>query len=264
MFKQLKPLHPKHEPLLRLDPNQSYRFAAIEMLLPVVAAETRLIAREYPIIFSLRDKELPMAVTGVRLGANAYVNEAGQWRARYIPVHIRRYPFLLADVTPDQAAEARRYAIMYDNEAPQIKRDGNGLALFKDGQPSEVLGKIELVLVDLQKDIERTKQLTDQIAQQGLMIEKTLKVVNKNQQSVELTGLRVIDPDAFGRLPAEALHTLHQSGALSLCHAHFISLTNLVDGVLSVALAASQELAGSAQDGALSFENIDWSKLSSQ
>jgi len=262
MFKQLKPLHPKHEPLLCLDPNQSYRFAAAEMLLPVVAAETRLIAREYPMIFSLKDKELPMAVVGLRQGENAYVNETGQWRGRYVPVHIRRYPFLFADVTQDQSAEERRFAIMYDSEAPHIKRDGGGLALFKDGQPSEVLSKIEAVLVDLQKDIERTKRLTEQIAQYGLLIDKKLKVVDKNQNSVELTGLRVVDTDAFGRLSAEALLALHQSGALSLCHAHFISLTNLADGLLSTAVV-NTTLSGNGQDGLLSFAQVDWSKLSS-
>ncbi|MBX3629524.1 MAG: SapC family protein [Nitrosomonas sp.] len=262
MFKQLKPLNPKHEPSPSLDPNQSYRFAAAEMLLPVVAAETRLIAREYPIIFSLKDKELPMVVVGLRPGENAYVNEAGQWRARYIPVHIRRYPFLFADVTQDPSAEERRFAIMYDSEAPHIKHDGSGLALFKDGQPSEILSKIEAVLVDLQKDIERTKYLTAQIAEYGLLMDKKLKVTDKNQDAVELTGLRVVDAEAFGRLPAEALHALHQSGALSLCHAHFISLTNLVDGILSTAVINATK-PGNGQDGFLSFANVDWSKLSS-
>lgn len=260
MFKTLQPLQRDAHRALRFAPNQNYRFAAQQMLTPITAGEAATIAREYVIAFPLQDSAPPSALLGVREGVNAFVRPSGHWVARYVPAHVRRYPFMLAESPAPQSngADERQFTLMIVADAPHLS-ESKGEPLFTpDGEPAPVLLKVREVLTNLQRDHQRTLQLLTQIQAAELLIEQELTVRTRAGATFALKGLRVVDTARFAALSADTLHDLHRSGALTLIHAHLLSLSNLRDGPLSQAEAPVPVLAPS---DTLSFEGIDWSHL---
>lgn len=264
LFKQPKPLDSQAHRSLRLQARQPYHFAAQQSLVPVMAGEAAQIAREYALVFSDVAGSLPLALLGARQGHNAYVRPSGHWAARYVPAHVRRYPFVLAEHAPaDGVVGTASRLVMVDADAPHLVSEG-GLALFEsDGSPSKVLQQVQQVLVMLERDSDHTLKLVRQIEDAGLLVERVLKVTPRTGQPVGLQGLRVVDEARLAALEPAALQALQQSGALRLVYAHLLSMANLLDGPLveGVAVAADAAAAGSGSSGSISFEGIDWSKF---
>lgn len=259
MFKDLKPLNREEHRSLRFSGNQPYHFAADMMVSPIVAGEAAMIAREYPIVFSRAADHVPLALLGVKEGVNAYVRSTGHWMARYIPAHVRRFPFMLANTkAPEELNGKRAFTIMIDITAPHFA-SGQGEALFTPvGEPTDMLLKVQEVLSNLQRDTERTKKLIQDIDAADLLVERVLQAKPKNGgKPLAIKGMRIIDNAKLANCSPETLHALHRSGALMLIYAHLISLANLQDGPL---LQGGPESTTAAAGDTISFEGIDWSK----
>src|SRR6478752_1271314 len=71
--------------------------------IPLTVDEFTLVQRHYPIVFSIGESPIPMALMGLNEGVNVFLTDDGrpQDPAIYIPAYIRRYPFLLARLRPD-------------------------------------------------------------------------------------------------------------------------------------------------------------------
>ena len=71
--------------------------------IPLTVDEFTLVQRHYPIVFSVGDNPIPMALMGLNEGVNVFLGDDGRPREdnTYIPAYIRRYPFLLARLRPD-------------------------------------------------------------------------------------------------------------------------------------------------------------------
>ena len=80
MFRNPQVLQAQAHASLRLAPSTDYRFASGEMFVPIVFSEMADVAREFPLVF-LKDRALPVALTGIEQGVNAYVAEDGKWLA---------------------------------------------------------------------------------------------------------------------------------------------------------------------------------------
>ena len=270
LFKQPTALDSQAHRSLRLQARQPYHFAAQQALVPVMAGEIAQVAREYAVVFSDVTGSLPLALLGTRRGQNAYVRPSGHWVARYVPAHVRRYPFVLAEQAPSDAPSGASTSrmVMVDADAPHLVSEG-GLALFEsDGSPSAVLQQVQQVLVALERDSEHSLQLVRQIEDAGLLVERVLQVAQRTGQPLGLQGLRVVDEARLAALASADLQALQQSGALRLVYAHLLSMSNLLDGPLvdGVAAAADTQAAGGSttgngSTGSISFEGIDWSKF---
>lgn len=260
MFEQTIPLDTQAHRYLRFRPNLPYHFAAREMLIPVMAGEAAQIAREYPIVFPVGYRDTPAALVGVNEGANAYVQPSGHWQARYVPAHVRRYPFMLADSSTAADAEQgqKLFTIMIDNDAPHLGADEGELLFQPDGKPAPMLEQAQKMLLHLEKDRVRTQALLKQIDETGLLVERILQIGRESGSAHGLKGLRVIDTQRLAECPAETVYALHKSGALALIHAHLISLSNLNDGPLS---RTDMGLAPTITDDPFNLGQIDWSKL---
>ena len=262
MFNELVPLSAETHQVLRFTEQQSYEFARELMMIPVTAAELYQVAREMPIVFPA-DNATPQALSGVSPGNNVHVDDKGGWTGRYVPAHLRRYPFALQALPEEQqkgSGNNRSYGIFFDQNAPHFAGD-SGQALFdQDGQPSEVLQKVQQVLVAIEQDVARSRALVGQLEEHGLLRSHTLRVGPPKVDPVALEGFRVLDRQAFRKLSGEALSTLQRSGALAMIYAHSVSLSNLQDGWLARQVAAS--MPGFDEDTLpLSLDEIDWSKF---
>jgi hypothetical protein len=240
VFKHLVPLDKEQHRHLRLSANQPYHFAASEILIPVVSAEISQIAREFPIVFPKDGNGVPMALTGIEPGVNAYVKNTGQWLGRYIPAHVRRYPFQLAEhqASLDDNFGQKQFTIMMEQDAPHLSVSAGERLFTEDGQTAPALEQVKKVLVALQQNFEVTRQQVAQIVEAGLLAEKSLNVRNIRQ----LSGFQIVDQERFRNINPEKLHALMQSGALMLVYAHFMSLINLQDGWLAKVVESSVPL----------------------
>lgn len=264
MFTQLVALDAEQHRTLRLTPNQPFDFARELMLIPVTVAELYKVAREMPIVFP-RAGGIPQALVGDQPGRNAHINDTGHWVGRYIPAHLRRYPFTLAEIKPDAAQPSdsgRRFVVQFDAAARHFERSDGYPLLDDQGQPTDLLKKIQKVLVGLQQDQERTQALVAELEAAELLVERHIKINQMGGEPRVLTGLRMVDVKVLAELAAERLAKLRDSGALAVAYAHLLSLTNLEDGLLAKLPAAPKtppiKLADLVDDDTLSF---DWSRL---
>ena len=262
LFKQPRALDSQVHRQLRYAPNQPYHFAAQQMFAPIVAGEAGMVAREYAIVFSDTPGSLPLALLGTSQGHNAYVRPSGHWMARYVPAHLRRYPFVMAEAAgapQGEGASEISHIVVVDADAPHLSADA-GDRLFTDmGEPTETLLKVQRVLAMLERDNVRTLAMVAQLEAAGLLVPQLITVAKKQGQHVGLQGLRVVDAARLAALEPQALADLQRSGALELVYAHRLSLANLQDGVLCEAQEAVQLIGSSS--GSISFEGIDWSKF---
>ena len=237
MFRHPKPLDREVHRHLRLAANQPYHFAASQMLIPVVFSEIRQIAREYPIVFPKGGQDVPSALVGVEKDVNAHVRETGHWMGRYIPAHVRRYPFLLGGYRNPEPEGGQRHVVMVDEDAPHLRGDQGEPLFTESGEKAPALEQVEKVLVALHKDYEKTRQLTGQLAGAGLFAEKPLAVHPKNEEPRRIAGFSVIDTERLRTLEGGAMSELVESGAMMLAYAHLFSLINLEDGWIAYSIS---------------------------
>ena len=233
MFKNPVPLNSSQHSQLRLSQEPNFLHAAGEMFTPVVSGEAWQIAREYIMLFPLADDKLPQALLGIKPGSNEYVSINPPWWGRYVPAHIRRYPFVAAFQGTLDGTGERRFTVMVDSEAPQLNEEHGEPLFVHGGQPSPLLMEVQNVLRNLQYDMERTAQLVGQIAASGVLIEQTIKIERKSGEPIGITGFRIVDTKRLKECSGETLQQLIKSGALDLIYAHICSLTNLRDGLLA-------------------------------
>lgn len=249
---------------LRFTPNQPYDFARELVMIPVLSGEASRVAREMPLVFP-KGQGVPQALAGVRPGENLHVKETGHWLGRYVPAHLRRYPFVLAEVPVSDAQRAekgRQYTLQFDAAARHFEQPDGHALLDEQGQPTEVLKKVQKILMALQQDQERTRALVAQLEQAGLLMERGI-TVTQGEEKHELGGFRLLDEKALASLDAEALGKLRDSGALALAYAQLLSLTNLQDGVIAKAHSAFgvetpsdlDEVFGSDDDFSFDFDS---------
>ena len=260
MFKAPSALNLEQHKNLRFSPVKGYAYADKLTVSPVTLWESRLIARDYPLVFAHTNTML-LALLGIKSQTNAYVDSKGHWQARYIPAHVRRYPFMLGESKP--AAEAgkgeRTFTVMADLAAAQLTEQKGDLLFNNEGGATPTLIKIQNVLTGLQRDLVRTRGVIEQIAAAGLFEEHMLRVTHKDGKEFVLEGLKSIDKQKLADCPAETLHALHVSGGLALIHAHLISLSNLDDGPLQESKAPTSS-SGLMSGETLRLSDIVWNK----
>lgn len=266
LFQQLRALDAVADRQLRFAAHQPYHFAAKQLFAPIVLGEVGMVAREYVIVFSDQTGSLPLALLGRRPGHNAYVRSSGQWMARYVPAHFRRYPFMMAEVPGQPAGDGSstvQHILFIDAQAPHLGEQGERL-LSDSGEPTPTLRNIQNVLVQMEHDSRRTLAVMAQLEELQLLVPERIVLHPKQGQPLGLQGVRVVDFKRLQTLAPEQLQALHQSGALDLIQAHHLSLTNLRDGLLrenEEGPVSSGKTGGTGSTGSVSFDGIDWSKF---
>ena len=103
--------------------------------IPVTVDEFGLAQRHYPLVFSIGDQPIPIALMGLNENVNVFLDADGRPidTAVYIPAYIRRYPFTLARLRP----ESDELSLCFDPTSGAVGDFEEGEALFDGDQPSE-------------------------------------------------------------------------------------------------------------------------------
>ncbi len=208
---------------VHLTPVTNARFAAQSAAVPLVAAEFAEACLEYPVVFMKSDGGwVAVAVTGLAANENLFVNDKGEWNARYIPMSVRRYPFVLA------LRDDGQFCVSLDMDCEQVNEEAAGERLFDEvGEPSQVMRNTITMLAEYQSQAEATSAFVQRLADAKLLTEAQLQIGLADGRKATLTGGWIINEADLKTLLDTTVATWFRNGDLALVYTHLISMRNL-------------------------------------
>jgi len=198
-----------------------YSFARRVNSVPLVAAEFAEAGAEFPIVFAGEgDSIVPTVILGASGAENAYVDEKGAWTGRYMPLFIRRYPFVFSHQT-----EQGQMILHVDESYPGVNRQGRGERLFdSDGGQTQYLKTVLKFLEEYQLKFNRSQQYTKRLVEHDLLRPMEAQFTLPNGEKRRLTGFLTVDRDKLKALGPETLQTMLRTDELECTFLHLASL----------------------------------------
>lgn len=210
---------------LRIDRSAGFGFARGLITIPLTLSDFPAAARDYPIVF-IGEPARPFAVLGLRRGHNLLVDHAGHWRKqRYIPNHLRSYPFGYAEAPGNQIVLCIDEAA--DHFVPAEPRRSE--SVFPAGQPSPLINQMLEFLTRLHSEIAPTDEFSAALAEAGLLIERRAEAVLTTGEHLSLDGFRIVDEQTFNSLDDEVALKWRRRGWLAPVYFHLQSMGTLAN-----------------------------------
>jgi len=197
-------------------------FLAKAHAVPVTIDEFVNAQRYYPIVFSVGDVPVPLALMGLNEGVNVFVDDSGELRGEvYVPAYVRRYPWLLARSSP----EASELSLCFDPDSGLIGEFDDGDMLFDGDKPSAITNNVVKFCEDFEMSAQRTGAFVKELQALELLMDGEVSIqLESEQQPYVYRGFLMVNEEKFRELPAEQLRKLHDNGILPLVVAHLFSL----------------------------------------
>lgn len=171
-------------------------FAAGAQALPLMLGEIGRAARHAPVVFAPEPPHAPFLL----------------WPAGFTPAYLRRYPFLLARLTPAREG----LALCLDPQAPQLS-ESEGEPLFDaSARPTPLAERAFHFAREVEQGLLAAQAFGSGLAALGLLAPAALPGGRQ--------GFHAVDRGAFARLPGEQLALLRDQGWLEPLVAHFLSV----------------------------------------
>jgi len=194
--------------------------------IPVTVDEFTMVQRHYPIVFSVGDNPVPIALMGLNEGVNVFIDEEGRPRdtSIYIPAYVRRYPFLLARLRPD----SDELSLCFDPTADAVGDFKEGEALFDGDQPTDATKAILQFCEQFEAAGQRTGAFMEELVKSDLLMDGEVAIQPEGaEQPFVYRGFRMVDEEKLRNLRGDELRKLNQNGILPLIFAHLFSLTEM-------------------------------------
>ena len=239
--------------------HNQYDFARRTNSVILAGVEFSEAAKEYPVVFANAGQNIvPVALLGLRNEENLFVDDEGQWDARYVPAFVRRYPFVLADTEQ----EGQRMVCI--DEAYEGFNDDDGEPLFEGGEPTPLLKQAIEFLEEYQRQYVRTERFIQRLKDNDLLVALNARVDMVNGQQFGLAGLLVVDEKKLLELPDEKAIELFRSGELAWIYCHLMSLGCMSRMVDRISRLTGGEAGEAAADTAAGTEEEAAPKKSSK
>lgn len=193
---------------------------------PVTTDEFPVVQRFYPIVFSIGENPVPIALMGLNEGVNVFLKEDGHPHnpSIYIPAYIRRYPFMLARLRPD----SDEMSLCFDPTAGSVGDFEEGQALFDGETPTDATKSILEFCEQFEAAGQRTAAFVDELQRAGLLMDGEVAIQPSGaEQPYVYRGFKMVDEDKFKELRGDELRKMNQSGMLTLIFAHLFSLSQM-------------------------------------
>lgn len=192
--------------------------------------EMRSVQACYPILI-YKDPDsaqlFPVAVFGFEQGENLFL-DGENWDAPYVPIMIRRQPFLIGFQKQNPAAERQR-VLTIDIEHPRVS-ESEGAALFLErGGNSDFLESTANMLETIHNGQEQNKAFVDALLKHDLVESVTLEITLDDQSTNQLQGFYTLDDEKLQKLDAQTLGELNDCGSLLPAYMMVASQSHLRD-----------------------------------
>src|SRR5690242_9299269 len=138
-YNALEPLSSQTHAKYRVRATETAPFLVGNHAVPVTVDEFPLLQRHMPIVFTVGDDAIPIALMGLNEGINVFIGDDGKLTEQvYVPAYIRRYPYMLARLRPD----TDEMSLCFDPTSDRVGEFDEGEALFENGEPTDVTKNI--------------------------------------------------------------------------------------------------------------------------
>ena len=181
----------------------------------------------YP-IFLRKDNEtgkfFPIVLFGFEQQENLFLQDEN-WDAPYIPIMIRRHPFLIGfQQSQDQGGE-KQSVVSIDMNSPRVS-ESEGEALFLEhGGSSEFLVSMTKLLETIQFGHELNTEFIDALVEFDLVESVSMAVTLDDQSKHQLLGYYTINEEKLLKLDGDALAKLHSGRHLESIYMILASLS---------------------------------------
>ncbi|XQW83602.1 SapC family protein [Thalassotalea piscium] len=189
-------------------------------LVPVIAEELNKLVLEYPVCL-IKDNKTGQfnlsALLGFEVEENLFLN-VDHWEANYIPLHIRRQPFMVAVNSPAGTKPTPENTVITINMSNTRVQEKEGERLFdNNGNTTAYMNEMNNILSTLVQGIIQTNTFIKTIADYDL-IEAIQLNVKVNNEDKRFEGLFSINEDKLKQLSPDVLSELHKKGYLQACY----------------------------------------------
>lgn len=223
-YQELQPLSSELHTKFKMRQMATAPWLAGQHAVPLTVEEFPLAQRFFPIVFSAGDDGIPLALMGLNEGINVFVEDDGALinPDMYLPAYIRRYPFMLARLSPD----AEELSLCFDPKADAIGEFDEGEPLFDGTDPSEMTKGILAFNEQFEQAGQRSQAFMNELKELDLLQDGEVSIQpGDGGQPFIYRGFRMIDEQKLSNLRGDQLRKMSQSGMLPLIHAHLFSLS---------------------------------------
>lgn len=202
-------------------------FLAKAHAIPITVDEFVTVQRYYPIIFSIGENPVPLALMGLNEGVNVFVDDDGRLLSEiYIPAYVRRYPFMLARLQPT----SEDLSLCFDPESGLVGEFDEGSPLFENGQTTEATKSVVKFCEEFEISAQRTNAFVKELEEAGLLIDGEVAIQPTGSDKPYIyRGFRMVAEDKLRELRGDTLRKMNQNGILPLIMAHLFSLPMIRD-----------------------------------
>jgi hypothetical protein len=231
-YQSLAPLQTNVHTDLGMVERTAFPFARNANAIPITIDEFVMAQRYYPIVFTPQDDGAPLALVGMADGDNLFVDADGNWRQdTYVPAYVRRYPFLLAKLTPD----ATDLSLCFDDSSNLLANEAQQ-KLFAGTEATDLTKNVLQFCEQFEIAVQRTQAFMREMNELKLL-QDTEANATINGQTLNFRGFKAVDEVKFQELRGDTARKMVKNGMLGLVYAHLFSLSNM-QGLM--ALAQSQ------------------------
>lgn len=226
-YKGLEPLSVNSHSAYRSRPSDRAPFFAHTHAVPLTIDEFVSAQRFFPIVFSVGENPVPLALMGLNEGVNVYTDEEGRLlNPTYVPAYVRRYPFMLARTN----SKGDELSLCFDPTSDLVGEFEDGTPLFDGEKPSETTGAILKFCEEFEIAAQRTGAFMKELNELDLLIdgEVTIQPIEGDQPFI-YRGFQMVAEEKLQDLRGDTLRKINQNGILPLIMAHMFSLALVRD-----------------------------------
>lgn len=221
-YKALTPLNSRDHATWRSRKTDRATWLANQHAVPLTVEEFSQAQRHFPIIFSSGSDPVPLALMGMNEGINVFVDGEGALSDPvYVPAYARRYPFILAKITPD----AGELSLCFDPSTDLVGDFVQGDALFDGTDPTDACKTTLSFCEQFEVAGQATAAFIGELVRHDLLMEGEVKIQQDgSEQPFVYRGFQMVNASKLRDLPGDVLRDWSQNGVLSLIYAHLSSL----------------------------------------
>src|SRR6476469_8560109 len=225
-YNVVEPLNSTQHGKMKVRPLEKSPIIGTTHAIPVTVDEFALIQRHYPIVFSVGDAPVPIALMGLNEGVNVFLDASGRSTDPniYIPAYLRRYPFILAKLRPD----SDELSLCYDPTSGAVGDFDEGEPLFDGDQPSAATKAVLEFCEQFEAAGVRTNAFVEDLVKSDLLMDGEVAIQPEGaSQPFVYRGFRMVDEEKLRDLRGDELRKMNQNGILPLIYAHLFSLSEM-------------------------------------
>ena len=202
-------------------------FLASNHAVPITIDEFVAVQRHFPIVFSIGENPVPLALMGLNEGVNVFVDADGKPTGDiYLPAYVRRYPFMLARLQQD----AQELSLCFDPTSGLIGDFEDGEPLFNDGKPSDATNNVLKFCEEFELSAQRTVAFMTELKDAGLLMDGEVSIQPAgSEQPFVYRGFQMVNEEKLRALEGDDLKRMNGNGILPLVLAHLFSVSLVRD-----------------------------------